>query len=61
MIQNKRNYTGTEKQYFKTLLEEITPCFIDNNKAFFIECYENFYTPKDAIKKYREVNKIFLK
>jgi len=61
MIQNKRDYTGTQKQYFKELLQEITPCFIDNNKSFFLECYQLKYTPKDAIKQFREVNKIYLK
>ncbi len=61
MIQNKRNYTGTEKDFYKEILEEITGCFLDNNKTFFRECWELGYTPKDAIKQYREVNKIYLK
>lgn len=62
MIQNKRNYTGTKEKFFKEVLTEgLTNCFLDNNKPFFNECWELGYTPKDAIKQYREVNKIFLK
>ena len=51
MIQNKRNY----------LKEGLTEDFLDNNKPFFKECWELCYQPKDAIKQYREVNKIYLK
>jgi hypothetical protein len=61
MIQNKRNYTGTEEKFYKEVLTEgLTGCFLDNNKFFFRECWELGYQPKDAIKQYRETNKIYL-
>ena len=62
MIQNKRNYLKEEETFYKEVLTVgLTPCFLDNNKTFFRECWELGYTPKDAIKQYREVNKIYLK
>ena len=62
MITSKRNYGGTEEKFFNELLNEgLTLCFINNNRSFFKECYDNFYTPKDAIKTYQEVNKIYTK